>query len=76
MSWLKVRLAACYVEANQIACDPSDIDAQIVLLEKYKRTRFDILGRLTPELAVQVMLNLQLNDILNLRLVCLAARQS
>jgi pyrimidine and pyridine-specific 5'-nucleotidase len=51
------------------ACDPSDIDAQIAALEKYKRTRFDILGRLGPKLAVGVMGNLQLDDILNLRLV-------
>jgi len=51
------------------ACDPSDIDAQIAALEKYKRTRFDILGRLGPMLAVVVMGNLDVNDILNLRLV-------
>jgi pyrimidine and pyridine-specific 5'-nucleotidase len=51
------------------ACDPSDIDAQIAALEKYKRTRFDILGRLGRKLAVVVMGNLQLDDILNLRLV-------
>ena len=51
------------------ACDPSDIDAQIAALEKYKRTRFDILGKLEPKLAVLVMGNLDVNDILNLRLV-------
>jgi len=52
-----------------LACDPSDIDAQIAALERYKRSRFDILGRLGPKLAVAVMANLQLDDVLNLRLV-------
>lgn len=52
-----------------LACDPSDIDAQIAALMRYKRSRFDILGRLGPELAVAVMANLQLDDVLNLRLV-------
>jgi pyrimidine and pyridine-specific 5'-nucleotidase len=52
-----------------LACDPSDIDAQIAALEKYKRTRFDILGKLEPKLAVLVMGNLHVDDILNLRLV-------
>ena len=57
-----------YDELIYPACDPSDITAQIVALEKYKRSRFDILDRIGPKLAVQVMGNLGVDDILNLRL--------
>lgn len=55
------------------ACNPSDVAAQIALLEKYKRTRFDILGRLETDLAILVMSRLAVPDILNLRLVSILA---
>ena len=57
-----------YGELINPACDPSDITAQIAALEKYKRSRSDILGRIGARLAVQVMGNLGVDDILSLRL--------
>lgn len=51
------------------ACDPSDIDGQIALLEKYKRSKLDILGRLPEHLASLVLYDLSLRDALSIRLV-------
>jgi hypothetical protein len=50
------------------ACRPSDIDGQIALLEKYKRTRFDILGNLDDGLASKVLEHISIPDLLGLRL--------
>ncbi|KAL7419628.1 E1 ubiquitin-activating protein [Cryptotrichosporon argae] len=52
------------------ACHPSDISAQIVLLEKYRRTSYDILGQLDDDSALNVLSFLDINDVLGLRLVC------
>jgi hypothetical protein len=50
------------------ACRPSDIDGEIALLEKYKRTRFDILGNLDVGLASKVLEHVGIPDLLGLRL--------
>jgi len=52
-----------------LACQPSDIDAQIALLEKYQRSRLDILGRLPNCLAQRIMLEFEVPQLLRLRLV-------
>lgn len=54
---------------SPLACYPSDIDAQIRLLEKYKRSKWDIIGRLPDRLATKVLLHLKLPDVGRLRLV-------
>ncbi|WWD16533.1 hypothetical protein CI109_100960 [Kwoniella shandongensis] len=51
------------------ACHPSDIDAQIAILEKYRRSRHDLLGRLDEKLAMKVLNMLGVEQVLNLRLV-------
>lgn len=56
------------------ACDPSDIDGQITLLEKYKRSKLDILGRLPGHLASRVLYDLPVRDILSARLVSVPLR--
>jgi hypothetical protein len=56
------------------ACDPSDIDGQIALLEKYKRSKLDILGRLHGHLASRVLYDLTVRDILSARLVSVPLR--
>ncbi|WVQ96144.1 hypothetical protein IAU59_003247 [Kwoniella sp. CBS 9459] len=51
------------------ACHPSDINAQIEILEKYRRSRYDILSRLDEGISVQILSLLEVTDILNLRTV-------
>lgn len=52
-----------------LACQASDIDAQIALLQKYKRSRLDILGRLPNCLAQRIMLGFEVPQMLRLKLV-------
>lgn len=51
------------------ACRPSDIQAQIDLLEEYKNLRTGVLGRLSDEHVLNVMRYLDRRDILGMRLV-------
>ncbi|OCF74968.1 hypothetical protein I204_03815 [Kwoniella mangroviensis CBS 8886] len=51
------------------ACHPSDINAQIAILEKYRRSRFDILSRTDEALQVRILGLLDVKDILTLRTV-------
>lgn len=51
------------------ACHPSDIDAQIKLLKKYKTSKLDILGRLPDALASRVLAELKVSEVLDMRLV-------
>ncbi|WRT65681.1 uncharacterized protein IL334_002626 [Kwoniella shivajii] len=61
----RVQLLGLVVES----CHPSDISAQIALLEKYRRSRFDILSRLDEGILVDVLGLLEVEDILQLRKV-------
>ncbi|WVQ83632.1 hypothetical protein IAT38_005773 [Cryptococcus sp. DSM 104549] len=51
------------------ACHPSDINTQIAILEKYRRSRYDILNRLPEPLVLRILSLLDVKDILNLRVV-------
>ncbi|WVW80126.1 hypothetical protein I302_102101 [Kwoniella bestiolae CBS 10118] len=51
------------------ACHPSDINAQIAILEKYRRSRFDILSRTEEALQVRILGLLDVKDILKLRTI-------
>ncbi|WVF68610.1 hypothetical protein IAT40_003380 [Kwoniella sp. CBS 6097] len=51
------------------ACHPSDINAQIDVLEKYRRSRFDIFSRLDEGISIKILSLLEVADILNLRVV-------
>jgi hypothetical protein len=51
------------------ACNPSDIEAQMAMLQKYRRSRFDIVGRVGDELAVRIVGLLDVSEVLSLRLV-------
>lgn len=51
------------------ACRPSDLQAQIDLLELYKESRTGVLGRLDDDLCEQVIRLLDPKEILSIRLV-------
>lgn len=74
MSYQKVGSASrdascqCY-RADDAACRPSDIQAQIELLQKYKETRSGVLGRMDDDMCLRVIQYLNRGEILNLRLV-------
>ncbi|KIJ49092.1 hypothetical protein M422DRAFT_74705 [Sphaerobolus stellatus SS14] len=46
------------------SCLPGDITRQILLLEKYAKSVFDVVGTLPPELAVRCLLPLSVPDLL------------
>jgi hypothetical protein len=58
--------------ANMAACDPSDVATQIETLERYRRSRIDILSRVPGKIAGQILSELDLGDIMTLRLVSLS----
>lgn len=47
-----------------LACIPGDISAQILLLQKYQKSSFDILGTLPPHLATKCLIYLPLQTLL------------
>jgi pyrimidine and pyridine-specific 5'-nucleotidase len=47
-----------------IACLPGDISRQILMLEKYAKSVFDLVGTLPPELGVRCLLHLPVHDLL------------
>ncbi|ORX33682.1 WD40-repeat-containing domain protein [Kockovaella imperatae] len=51
------------------SCHPSDVDAQIALLQKYKKSTGDILGRLGDNVSARILSYLDLSDIMHIRLV-------
>nr|XP_018264697.1 uncharacterized protein I303_02874 [Kwoniella dejecticola CBS 10117]OBR86855.1 hypothetical protein I303_02874 [Kwoniella dejecticola CBS 10117] len=57
------------------ACHPSDINAQIAILEKYRRSRFDVLSRVEEPTLVRILSCLDVKDILNLRTVSKGYKQ-
>jgi hypothetical protein len=58
------------------ACLPGDIRLQILLLEKYARSTFDVLGALAPALAARVLRFLSVRELLGVECVRRAVRCS
>ena len=48
---------------------PGDIRLQILLLEKYAKSTFDIVGNLAPELALKVFKWLSVKDLVRVETV-------
>lgn len=46
------------------ACLPGDIRLQILLLEKYMKSTYDILGSLAPNLAIRILRFLSVKELL------------
>ena len=66
-----------------LACLPGDIRLQILLLEKYMKSTYDILGKLAPDLAVRILKHLTVKELLAIEPVrpplhyrCLASNHS
>ncbi|KAG6836951.1 hypothetical protein H0H93_000591 [Arthromyces matolae] len=51
------------------SCLPGDIPLQILLLTKYAKSTFDIVGTLSPELACRILRCLDVKELVGLRLV-------
>jgi hypothetical protein len=51
------------------ACLPGDIRLQILLLEKYAKAAFDIMGNLAPDLALKIFKYLSVPELLALESV-------
>ncbi|KXN83160.1 hypothetical protein AN958_01773 [Leucoagaricus sp. SymC.cos] len=58
----RMRLIAIILES----CLPGDIRLQILLLEKYLRSTFDILGHLAPDIAFRILKHLSVKELLKL----------
>ncbi|KAF8885378.1 hypothetical protein CPB84DRAFT_1816828 [Gymnopilus junonius] len=56
----RMRLIAIILDS----CLPGDIRLQILLLEKYMKSTFDVLGTLAPDLAFRVLKHLSVKDLL------------
>ena len=50
----------------ELACLPGDIRLQILLLEKYAKATFDIIGNLAPDLAFKILKHLSVPELLAL----------
>jgi pyrimidine and pyridine-specific 5'-nucleotidase len=48
---------------------PGDVRLQILLLDKYAKSTFDVLGNLAPELAFRVLKTLTVTEVLAAGLV-------
>ncbi|KAG6883361.1 hypothetical protein C0993_006584 [Termitomyces sp. T159_Od127] len=51
------------------SCLPGDIRLQILLLEKYAKSTFDIVGKLAPDLAFRVLKHLSIKEVVGVRAV-------
>lgn len=61
-------------EANPtLACLPGDIRLQILLLEKYMKSTYDILGSLAPDLAIRILKHLSVKELLAVEPVSLGS---
>jgi pyrimidine and pyridine-specific 5'-nucleotidase len=47
-----------------IACLPGDIRLQILLLEKYAKSTFDVLGNVSPDLSFRILKHLSVRELL------------
>ena len=52
------------------ACLPGDIRLQILLLEKYAKSTYDIVGNLSPDLACRIFKYLSVKELLGVEPVC------
>ena len=52
------------------ACLPGDIRLQILLLEKYAKSTFDVLGNLAPNLSFRILKYLSVQELLAVEPVC------
>jgi pyrimidine and pyridine-specific 5'-nucleotidase len=52
------------------ACLPGDISLQILLLEKYAKSTFDVLGNLAPNLTFRILKHLSVRELLAIEPVC------
>ncbi|KAF8066612.1 hypothetical protein FPV67DRAFT_1495695 [Lyophyllum atratum] len=59
----RMRLIAIILDS----CLPGDIRLQVLLLEKYARSTFDIVGRLAPDLAFRVLKELSVKELVGVR---------
>ena len=48
----------------ELACLPGDIRLQILLLEKYAKATFDIIGNVAPDLAFKILTYLSVSELL------------
>jgi len=53
------------------ACLPGDISLQILLLEKYAKSTFDVLGNLAPDLTFRILKNLSVRELVAIKPVSL-----
>ena len=60
-----MRLVSLATTSNcALACLPGDIRLQILLLEKYAKATFDIIGNLAPDLAFKILKHLSVPELL------------
>ncbi|KAG6824842.1 hypothetical protein H0H92_005643, partial [Tricholoma furcatifolium] len=59
----RMRLIAIILDS----CLPGDIPLQILLLEKYQRSTFDVVGKLSPDLAFRVLKELSVRELVGVR---------
>jgi len=50
---------------------PGDIRLQILLLEKYAKSTFDVVGNLAPDLAFKILRRLNVRELLRVEPVCI-----
>ncbi|KNZ76284.1 F-box/WD repeat-containing protein 7 [Termitomyces sp. J132] len=61
----RMRLIAIILDS----CLPGDIRLQILLLEKYAKSTYDIVGKLSPDLAFRVLKHLSIKELVGVRAV-------
>ena len=64
---IPIRSLYLYLPLYCPACLPGDIPLQILLLEKYQRSTFDVVGRLAPDLAFRVLKELSVRELVGVR---------
>jgi hypothetical protein len=52
-----------------LACMPGDIRLQVLLLEKYLKSTFDVIGSLAPDLAFKILKLLTVNELVGVESV-------
>ena len=53
---------------------PGDVRLQILLLEKYAKSSFDVVGSLAPDLAFRVLRELKVQEVISCAVVSLLRR--
>lgn len=62
----KTNFVIMIVDRCPTACLPGDIRLQILLLEKYLRSTFDIMGHLAPDIAFRILKYLSVKELLRI----------